>query len=76
MADEPLPPPPELTYLPAMYYAAVARDDNPACVNYNTLWDIPEMYSNGGVPSVICGRCSQPMSIMSAVLLDPQPVYE
>lgn len=74
MAEEPLPPPPELVFEPAMYYAAVVRDDNPACVNYSTLWNV-ELYSNGGTPQVVCGRCGQPMSIMSATLLDPQPDY-
>lgn len=75
MADEPLPPPPELVFEPAMYYSATARDDNPACVNYGTLWTVAELYSNDGVPGVVCGRCGQPMSIMSATLLDPQPDY-
>ncbi|MER8220350.1 hypothetical protein ABTZ58_07080 [Streptomyces sp. NPDC094143] len=69
----PLPVPDPITFLPAMYYAAVVRDDNTACVNYARTFDVPELYSNAGSPNVVCGRCRQPMTIMSATLLDPQP---
>ncbi|MFJ4852385.1 hypothetical protein [Streptomyces sp. NPDC088730] len=71
---EPLPDPPVLTFVPAMYYGATVRDDNPGCVNYGTLWDYPELYSNGGRPNISCGLCGHAMSIMSATLLDPQPI--
>lgn len=71
---EPLPDPPVLTFVPAMYYKATVRDDNPSCVNYGTLWAYPELYSNGGHPDISCGLCRHEMSIMSATLLDPQPI--
>jgi hypothetical protein len=72
---EPLPVPDPITFLPAMYYAAVVRDDNPNCPNYAHTFEVPELYSNGGNPTVVCGLrvCRKPMTIMSATLLDPQP---
>ena len=70
---EPLPEPEPIVFLPAKYYAAVVRDDNTACTNYARTFDVPELYSNGGTPNVVCGRCRKPMTIMSATLLDPQP---
>lgn len=70
---EPLPVPDPIVFQPAMYYSAVARDDNPDCANYAETFEIPELYSNGGRPIVECGRCRKPMTIMSATLLDPQP---
>jgi hypothetical protein len=70
---EPLPVPDPIVFVPAMYYAAVVRDDNPGCINYAKTFDYPELYSNGGNPIVVCGLCRHSMTIMSAVLLDPQP---
>ena len=70
---EPLPVPDPIVFLPAMYYAAVVRDDNPDCANYAKEFEVPELYSNGGKPIVVCGLCRHAMTIMSATLLDPQP---
>ncbi|MFE5368222.1 hypothetical protein [Streptomyces mirabilis] len=68
----------DVTLQPALYYAVTAQDNNPACRNYygNTgkIWDVNPFYSNDGVHySVVCGICGQPMEILTAVLLDPQP---
>jgi hypothetical protein len=70
---EPLPVPEPIVFLPAMYYSATVRDDNTACANYAETFEIQELYTNGGNPIVVCGRCRKPMTIMSATLLDPQP---
>ncbi|MDX3746704.1 hypothetical protein [Streptomyces sp. AK08-02] len=58
---------------PALWYSVVARDDNEACTNSGTEFEVNPCYSNAGTVVVECGRCRQPMTIVSAVLLDPQP---
>lgn len=65
----------DVTFEPAMWYEVTARDNNPACRNHDTTWDINPFYSNDGVHySVVCGVCGQQMEILTATLLDPQPV--
>jgi hypothetical protein len=64
----------DVTLQPALYYAVTARDNNPACRNYETTWNVNPFYSNDGIHySVQCGVCRQNMEILTAVLLDPQP---
>jgi len=64
----------DVTFEPALYYEVTARDNNEACRNYELTFDVPQFYSNDGVHcSVQCGVCAQPMEILTATLLDPQP---
>lgn len=66
----------DVTLQPALYYDVTARDNNPECRNYEKTFDVNPFYSNDGVHySVICGLpgCGQPMEILTAILLDPQP---
>ncbi|MER6531147.1 hypothetical protein [Streptomyces sp. NPDC001508] len=61
---------------PAKYYSVTARDNNPACRNFEDVFDVPYFYSNAGSNcSVQCGVCGQRMEILTAVLLDPQPEF-
>jgi len=61
---------------PAMYYDVTARDNNEACRNFGETFGVPEFYSNDGVHCYAqCGICRQNMEILTAVLLDPQPVF-
>lgn len=62
-----------MTLDPGMFYAAVVRDVTEECVNFGESFDVPELYSNGGQAAVTCGLCHQPMELVSATLLDPQP---
>ena len=61
---------------PGMWYDATARDDNPNCVNYEKSFDCNPVYSNAGTIDIVCGLCSQPMTLLTATLLDPQPVFD
>ena len=66
---------PGVSFEPALYYAVTATDTNPACVNYEGVFPVAEFYSNDGVHcGVECGRCMQMMTILTAELLDPQPI--
>jgi hypothetical protein len=65
----------DITFEPAMWYSVVARDDNEACVNSGREFTVNPCYSNGGTVVIVCGRCSQYMTLISAVLLDPQPEF-
>lgn len=60
---------------PGLYYDVTARDDNEACVNSGREFEVNPCYSNAGTVVVECGLCQQHMTIVSAVLLDPQPVF-
>jgi hypothetical protein len=60
---------------PAKWYDVTARDDNEACMNNGKEFTVNPCYSNGGTVVVECGLCGQPMTIVSAVLLDPQPEF-
>ncbi|WP_157876648.1 hypothetical protein [Streptomyces graminilatus] len=63
-----------MTFEPALWYAVTARDNNETCRNYEQTFPINPFYSNDGVHvSVQCGVCGQPMEILTAELLDPQP---
>ena len=62
-------------FAPALYYDVTARDDNEACVNSGKEFEVNPCYSNAGTVFVECGLCGQHMTIVSAVLLDPQPVF-
>lgn len=64
----------DVTFQPALYYAVTARDNNEACRNYDTTWDVNPFYSNDGIHCYVqCGICGQRMEILTATLLDPQP---
>lgn len=58
---------------PAKWYDVTARDDNEACGNAGREFEVNPCYSNGGIVVVECGLCRQSMTLVSAVLLDPQP---
>lgn len=60
---------------PALWYAVTARDDNEACENSadGQTFEVNPCYSNGGTVIIDCGLCREPMTIVSATLLDPQP---
>lgn len=60
---------------PALWYSVVARDDNEACTNNGQEFEVNPCYSNGGTVVIECGLCQQPMTIVSATLLDPQPEF-
>lgn len=66
-------PPP--VFEPALYYAVTARDDNENCVNHGKEFVVDPCYSNGGIVVIECGLCKQHMTLISAVLLDPQPEF-
>ncbi|MGW4784239.1 hypothetical protein [Streptomyces sp. NPDC004230] len=68
------PPPPPLE--PAMWYAVQAQDNTETCENFGKVFDVNPFYSNDGIQVLIeCGLCRQPMEMISATLLDPQPVF-
>ncbi|MFG3586631.1 hypothetical protein [Streptomyces sp. NPDC047990] len=62
-----------ITFLPALWYAVTARDDNEACENYGQEFEVNPCYSNGGKVIVDCGLCGKPMTLVTATLLAPQP---
>ena len=63
-----------VTFEPAKYYEVTARDNNEACRNFEQVFTVPQFYSTDGTHcSVTCGICRQPMEILTATLLDPQP---
>ncbi|MER5653423.1 hypothetical protein ABT076_10450 [Streptomyces sp. NPDC002131] len=70
--SEPTNPAP-IEFLPALWYTVTARDDNDACENSGKEFEVNPCYSNGGLVVIECGRCRQPMEIVAATLLDPQP---
>jgi hypothetical protein len=63
-------------FAPALYYDVTVRDNNEACRNFGETFDVNPFYSNDGVHCYVqCGICSQLMEILTATLLDPQPVF-
>jgi hypothetical protein len=71
---DPLPDPP--TFDPALYYDVTAADLTPTCPNYQRTFDVPFFYSNNGTDCrVECVVCGQAMRLLTAVLLEPQPVF-
>lgn len=63
-----------VTFEAAKWYAATARDNNEACENAGREFDVNPLYSNAGTNvQVDCGLCGQPMEIVKADLLEPQP---
>jgi hypothetical protein len=64
---------PAPVFEPALWYAVVARDDNETCTNFGKEFEVNPCYSNGGIVVIECGLCRQHMTLVSAVLLDPQP---
>jgi hypothetical protein len=63
-----------IVFEPGKYYAAVVRCITETCENYGQPpFDVAELYSNAGTPSIQCGLCQQSMEIVSAILIDPQP---
>ncbi|MFL4904809.1 hypothetical protein ACJ6WF_16880 [Streptomyces sp. MMS24-I2-30] len=66
--------PTDVVFEPATWYAVTARDNTPACHNFNRTFDVNPFYSNdGNFVLVQCGICSEPMEILTATRLDPQP---
>jgi hypothetical protein len=65
----------DLTFEPAMWYSVVARDDTEACINSGREFTVNPCYSNAGSVTIQCGRCHQLMTLVSAMLLDPQPEF-
>ncbi|WP_406515591.1 hypothetical protein OH809_25010 [Streptomyces sp. NBC_00873] len=64
----------DLVFEPGKFYDAVAQCITETCENYGEPpFDVPELYSNAGMPSIQCGLCQQRMEIVSAILIDPQP---
>lgn len=65
-----------MAFEPALWYEVVARDDNPDCENYEKTFEVNPFYSNAGTNCYVqCGLCGQHMTMVSAVLLDPQPEF-
>lgn len=65
----------DITLDPELWYAVIARDNNQDCRNYEKTFDVNPFWSNDGIHySVVCGICGQEMEILTATLLDPQPV--
>lgn len=62
-----------IVFAPALWYAVTARDDNAECENSGQEFEVNPCYSNGGKVVVECGLCRQPMALVTATLLDPQP---
>jgi len=66
--------PQEIVFEPGKFYAATVQDVTEGCVNFGETFEVAELYSNAGTNvEVLCGRCTEPMQIIAAVLLDPQP---
>jgi hypothetical protein len=64
----------DVTFQPALWYSVTARDDNAECEeNSGREFEVNPCYSNGGRVIVECGLCKQPMTLVSATLLAPQP---
>lgn len=63
----------DVTFEAAKWYAVTARDNNEACENWDRVFEVTPLYSNGGTAQVDCGLCRQPMEILTATLLEPQP---
>lgn len=74
--EPPLQPTQPIVLQPAMWYSATAACSTKTCTNYNVVQAIPELYSNAGTANVLCGLCSKRCTILTAVLLDPQPPEE
>jgi hypothetical protein len=62
-----------IVFEPAKWYDVTARDDNTECENAGREFEVNPCYSNGGTVLIQCGLCRQPMTIVAAVLLEPQP---
>lgn len=62
-----------MTLQPGVFYTAVAQDVTEGCANYGEFFEVPELYSNAGTPTVTCGLCQKPMELISATPMDPQP---
>ncbi|MEU9436610.1 hypothetical protein [Streptomyces sp. NPDC048252] len=64
----------DITLEPRTFYTVVARDVTEDCPNSGGEFKVPELYSNAGTDaSVSCGLCKQPMQIVAAERLEPQP---
>lgn len=64
----------DITFEPAKWYDVTARDDNENCEqNYGRDFEVTPCYSNGGTVVIQCGLCHHNMTLVSAVLLNPQP---
>ncbi|MFJ5176727.1 hypothetical protein ACIP68_23180 [Streptomyces griseoviridis] len=66
--------PTDLVFDPQTWYSATVRDNNEECRNYLKTFTIGQLYSNDGHYVLVqCGVCGDPMEILTAVRLDPQP---
>lgn len=79
-----IPPPPDLpdepiVFAPDTFYTVTTvcftadTGNGEPCRNLNVTATDSPVYSNGGEPLVVCGLCGMTRTILSAVLLDPQP---
>ncbi|MGW1157784.1 hypothetical protein ACWD48_06060 [Streptomyces sp. NPDC002519] len=63
-----------IVFEPATFYDAVVRCITETCPNdTEPPMAVTELYSNAGTPGIQCGLCRQPMEILSATVMDPQP---
>lgn len=70
-------PPPEITYEPSTYYDLTARCINSACPVYDQVFQVGYAYSNANALCVVfCGICDSQDEILTATVMDPQPVQE
>lgn len=69
-------PEPPLTYQPATYYGTTVTCTTESCINYADVWEVSPLYSNGGIPQIVCGICGAAIRILTAELLDPQPIFD
>jgi hypothetical protein len=69
-----------LTYEPSTFYDmavtcnTAGTDGTDPCQNFGRVWGTSLVYSNTGTPSVSCGKCDQPVEVLNAVKVEPQPV--
>ncbi|WP_037805013.1 hypothetical protein [Streptomyces sp. NRRL F-5135] len=77
---EPTPPPeaPDLpdnpiVFQPAKWYSVTWTCRTAGCPNLNIVGEIGLVYSNAGIVRVFDAACGRDTTILSAVLLDPQP---
>lgn len=65
-----------VAFEPAKWYEVAARDANKDCRNVGEIFTLNPVWSNDGIHvGVQCGVCGQPMEILTAGLLEPQPEF-
>lgn len=69
------PPNPPITLEPDLWYTVAAGCANSTCERYNVVYQLPNTWSNAdGDPRITCGVCNSTDVMVSAVVMDPQPV--